>query len=345
MIPHSRPSLGVEEEEAVTRVIRSGHLAQGEEVEALERELAARLGVAYVVAVSSGSAALHLSLISLEVTEEQSVILPSYVCSALLNAIRHVGASPIPVDIDPDTLNISPQIVASQLSKNTGAILVPHMFGRCADLSSLLTLGIPLVEDCAMSLGAYYNGEAAGSLGKVGVFSFYATKVLCGGEGGAVATNDPAIRERVSDLRDYDGRNDALPRFNYKLTDLQAAVIRTQLTKLDDFIERRRSLGSLYTETLTDTDAILPTFQEGDFPFRYVIHHQDGAERLAAKFSDEGISARNPVHSPIHTCLSLSDSAYPNTVTAQGSALSLPLYPALSDDEVDQITTTAREIL
>jgi len=329
----------------VIRVIRSGHLAQGREVAALEEELAARLGAAYVVAVSSGSAALHLALLSLGIGAQHQVILPSYVCSALLHAIQHVGAAPCLVDIDPDSLNISVDTVSPHLSESVGAILVPHMFGCCADLDPLLGLNIPLIEDCAMSLGASCKGKPAGSLGTLGVFSFYATKVLCGGEGGAVATNDKGLRDHLIDLRDYDGRDNARARYNYKLTDLQAAIIRVQLKKLDLFIEKRRMLGKTYTGALSDTDVRLPVYEPGDFPFRYVVRNPKGMKGLEARFERAGISASKPVHLPLHQLFELPDAAFPNTANAQTTALSLPLYPALSNAEVDLILETARELL
>ncbi len=345
MIPHSRPCLGVEEEEAACRVIRSGHLAQGPEVAALERELAARLGVDHVVAVSSGSAALHLALLALGIGPGDAVAMPTYVCAALLHAVQHVGADPLLVDIDPETLNIAPGDLAERLTPRTCAVLVPHMFGRAADLHALLALGVPIVEDCAMSLGAQIGGKTLGSLGRLAIFSFYATKVLGAGEGGAVAAATPELAERVRDLRDYDGRTDATPRFNYKLTDLQAAIARAQLRKLDPFIARRRQLGARYTQELAGTGALLPCFAPGDYPFRYVIRHPAGAPDLIPRFEANGVAARRPVFSPIHRCLDQPDRGYPNATAAFHQALSLPLYPALSETEVNRILQTAREVL
>ena len=345
MIPHSRPALGPEEEAAACRVVRSGYLAQGSEVAALEAELGATLGVEHVVAVSSGSAALHLSLLALGIQPADRVAMPSYVCSALLHAVQHIKARPLLVDIDPDTLNIAPDDLARHRNLEIRAAFVPHMFGKAADLQSLLDLDIPIIEDCAMSLGAIYKGRKLGSLGRLSIFSFYATKVLCAGEGGAVATSSPEMAAQVRDLRDYDGRTDAQPRYNYKLTDLQAAIARVQLQKLHTLIARRRELGARYDRELSRTGAHLPGFEPGDYPFRYVVLHPDGAADLIPRFEAAGVAARRPVFCPIHRCLNLSDSDFPHTSDAYRRALSLPLYPDLSEPEVARVLQTAREVL
>ena len=345
MIPHSRPSLGPEEESAACRVIRSGHLAQGQEVAALESELSNVLGVAHVVAVSSGSAALHLALLALGVGHGDAIAMPTYVCAALLNAAHHVGARPVLADTHPETCNIAPDDLSRRLTPSVRAVMVPHMFGCAADLPALMAFGIPVVEDCAMALGAEQNGQKLGSIGRISTFSFYATKVLCAGEGGAAATADPDLADRLRDLRDYDGRHDGRPRFNYKLTDLQAAVARTQLRKLEAFVARRRQLGIQYARELASTGTGLPCFASGDYPFRYVVRHNKDAAGLIPRFEQAGVAARQPVFYPLHRCLGLADGDFPNATRVFQEALSLPLYPSLSDDEVHAILQTAREIL
>lgn len=345
MIPHSRPTLGQEEEKAACRVVRSGMLAQGEEVAALERELATRLGVSHVVAVSSGSAALHLALLVLDIGPGDDVMLPTYVCTALLHAIKHMGATPILVDIAANTHQICPTDAKRRQTGALKAILVPHMFGQAAPITAQEPLGVPIIEDCALSLGATINNRPLGSFGQVSVFSFYATKVICGGEGGAIATSDKTRADRLRDLRDYDGRTDDCVRFNYKLTDLQAAIIRVQLQKLEGFITRRRALGQCYHQALDQTAARLPHFEPGEFPFRYVIHHARSAQNLIRAFDLHGIATRRPVFCPLHNVLNQSNADFPNASQAFEHALSLPLYPALVEREMDHILKTAQEIL
>jgi len=272
MIPHSKPLLGKPEEAAAARVIRSGHVAQGAECAALEAELAAYLSVEDVVVVSSGSAALHLGLLALVLDIDKPpaqtrIGLPSYVCTALLNAIRHVGAEPHLVDLAPDGFNIN----LASMPRDCDGVIVPHMFGHAA--YGVATASFPVIEDCAKAIGASYGGKKLGSIGLLGVFSFYATKVLCAGEGCAICTDDKALADLLRDLRDYDGRIDPILRFNYKMTDIQAAIARAQLQSLDTFISVRRDLANRYSDALRGYPLTLPNFAEGDIAFRYVIRH------------------------------------------------------------------------
>ena len=176
-IPHSRPTLGAGEIRAATAVIESGHIAEGEAAKDFENEFARRLGVGYAVATSSGTAALHLSLLAMGIGVGDEVIMPGYVCTALLNAVSYVGASPVLADINPQTYNIDPDDVKNRLTERTRAIVVPHLFGLPADMESLLALNVPIIEDCAQAVGGFYNGSPLGTLGDVGIFSFYAS--LC----------------------------------------------------------------------------------------------------------------------------------------------------------------------
>ncbi|MCZ6634504.1 MAG: DegT/DnrJ/EryC1/StrS family aminotransferase [bacterium] len=345
MIPHSRPSLGPEEEEAACRVIRSGMLAQGREVAAFEEDLGKLLNADFVVALSSGSAALHLTLLALGIQSGDGVIMPAYVCTALLHAAAHVQAQPLLADITPQTLNIAPESVQRLLDQNARAILVPHMFGQSADLDALSQLGLPIVEDCAMALGATRHQKYLGTLGEIGIFSFYATKVLCAGEGGAIATSNAALADRVRDLREYDGRKDARPRFNYKMTDLQAAIARVQLQKLKGFVQKRRKMGQQYDLVLKHTSAQIPEFSEGSFPFRYVIRHEKGAHTLVNEFEARGVAARQPVFYPLHKCLNQPPTHLSQTELVYQEALSLPLYPALTESETHHILQVAQDLL
>jgi len=172
MIPHSKVALEEEDLAGVIGVLRSGQLAQGRVVSSLEEKSASLIGVKHAAAVSSGSAALHLALLSLGVGEGSEVILPSYVCTALLNAIHYVGATPVLADIDPNTYNITSESIKKVFTHKTKAIIVPHMFGLPAHIDTILSLGIPVIEDCAHSIGATVNGRKAGSFGLVSILSF-----------------------------------------------------------------------------------------------------------------------------------------------------------------------------
>lgn len=345
MIPHSRPFLGVEEEEAVVAVIRSGQLAAGERVAAFERGLAARVGVGQAVAVSSGTAALHLALAALGAGPGDEVAFPSYVCSALLHAVGYVGAAPLLVDVDPETFNLDAQDLRRRVTRRTRAVILPHMFGLPADVEAVRSLGLPVIEDCAMSLGATVCGRPAGAWGDLSVFSFYATKVIACGEGGMVATQDEGLAARVRDARDYDGRQDAEMRFNYKMSDLHAAVGGAQLGKLDAFIARRREIAGRYRAALSGAACRLPGDDAGHIFFRYVVRVRGEVEEKIAAFEGAGVAARRPVFCPVHRMLGLDEKAFPGAEEAHRSALSLPLYPALRGEEVEAVVRAAREIL
>ena len=215
MIPHSRPTLDQSDFDGVLQVIKSGHLVQGEQTAGFEKDLSSLIGVKGGVAVSSGTAALHLSLISLGVGKGDEVILPGFVCTAPLNAIHYVGASPVIAEIDRLTFNIDVNDLKRRITKKTKAIIVPHMFGLPADVEDIASLGIPVIEDCAHSLGSRYGDHYTGGIGALSIFSFYATKVIATGEGGMVLSNNEGLLEGIKDLRDYDNRESYAVRYNY----------------------------------------------------------------------------------------------------------------------------------
>jgi dTDP-4-amino-4,6-dideoxygalactose transaminase len=342
MIPHSRPFLGKEERAAVQRVMRSGQIAQGPEVEALEWELAQFLGMKGAVAVSSGTAGLHLALLALKVKPSDTIHLPSFVCTALLNAVRLVGAIPSICDVDPDTGNADPQDILRRTSESSGFVILPHMFGVPSKIQPLLDQGLKIIEDCAQSIGATIAGCKVGTFGLASVFSFFATKVLCSGEGGAVVSNSEDLLNYVRDLREYDNKDHYLPRYNYKMTDLQAALARVQLKKLPRFIERRREIARRYDEVISQLGLKKPLRAEGDICFRYLIFHPRPLE-LMEKLKAQGIMTALPVFKPLHRYLNLN--GYPGTDKIYAQALSIPCYPALTDREIDLICKVLHTVL
>jgi len=275
VIPHSRPTLDYTDEEALLTVIRSGHISQGKEVAALEGEFADFIGVKHAIAVSSGTAALHLSLVALGVGPGDEVILPDFVCTALLNAVRYVGATPILTDVNGEDYNIDVNEVAKKRSRKTGAVIVPHMFGLPADMEALAALDLPLIEDCAQAVGSTYRGKKTGCLGKLAIFSFSATKMLTTGEGGMVATDDDLIAAVVRDFREYDEKTTDGIRYNYKLTDMQGAMGRSQLKRLTAFINRRREIAYVYNERLASFGIPIPRVpQERTMCISAIVFHR-----------------------------------------------------------------------
>lgn len=282
---------------------------------------------------------------SLGIGAGDTVAIPSYVCAALLQAVRHAGADVLLVDSGPEHFSPAKEDLSGIEAAGIRVIIFPHLFGIAGDLPAIIKTGVPFVEDCAMSLGASCDSRPLGSYGALGVFSFYATKMICAGEGGALTTDDEGLADTLRDLRDYDGRNDDIMRFNYKLTDIQATIARVQLGKLDQFIARRRVLAQRYSDGLSSLKARLPEFRPGDVAFRYVIRHTDGPDALIPRFEDAGVAARKPVNFPLHRLMGLDAGGFAGAESLFTSAISLPLYPALTDQEAEKVVEVAGELL
>lgn len=352
IIPHSRPAIDQEDLRATVEVLRSGQIAQGPRVERFERNMAAFVGLQRGVAVSSGTAALELALRALRIGAGDEVIMPSYVCPAPWLATQRVGAEARLVDIDLNTFNIDPLAACQAVTNKTRAIIVPHLFGLPANLTALERLGIPLIEDCAQTLGVTELGRSVGRVGRLTVCSFYATKLLCAGEGGMVLSNEGALLERVRSLREYDGAATLDPSsFNLKLTDLQAALGLSQLERFPAFHERRRVIAAAYREALSCKTAVCPSVPPGRTHgyYRFVIRlphlrtNPDGLLGLISRLEGQGIHCRKPVFRPLHRYLE--QSGFPNSDEADRTALSIPLYPDLTDDEVRQIQQSLAKVL
>ncbi|HPO13238.1 MAG TPA: DegT/DnrJ/EryC1/StrS family aminotransferase [Candidatus Hydrogenedentes bacterium] len=318
MIPHSKPCLGHEETEAVARVLQSGYLSQGNEVAAFEEECAAFVGRRYGVAVNSGTAALHLALVVLGVGKDDPVAFPSYVCAALLQAVSWQQARPVLCDIGPDF-----NLLAETIPAECPTVIVPHLFGARAPLPE----GKVVIEDIAQSIGG-----STGRASQMAIVSFYATKLLSTGEGGMLLTDDAALAEEARDRREYDNRDDFTIRYAYKMTDFQAALGRVQLIRLPGFVQRRREIAQAYSEAWKDLPVRLPQGKDHVF-FRYVIAAKD-RDRLETYLRNEGIEAKRPVYRPVHQYLG---GFFPNSEHAHLESLSIPIYPALISNEIQNM--------
>ncbi len=344
MIRHSRPTIDSADKAAVAAVLESGHLVQGSETARFESLMASFIGVRGAVAVSSGTAGLHLSLLALKIGKEDEVIIPSYVCSALLHAVRYVAATPVVADIHPETYAIDPGDLKKRITPRTRAIILPHMFGLPAGLDEILALGIPVIEDCAQSIGGRYKGRCTGGFGTLSVFSFYATKMIATGEGGMVLSDREDLLEIVRDLRDYDEKKTDRIRFNDKMTDMEAAMGISQLAKLPAFIERRKAIARLYSGAVKERGIPTPAAPEDrdHIFYRYVLRTQRLPEFLEA-MNEKGIECRRPVFHPLHRYLGLK--GYPETEKAWREAVSIPIYPSLADGDIQRTMDAMKDLL
>jgi len=344
IIPHSRPFITDSDLKAITSTLKSDQLSQGPQVDKFERALAEFIGQKKAAATSSGTAALHLALLALKAKEKDEVIIPSFVCSAVLNAVNYTGATPVIVDIEPLAYNISVEAVKKALTEKTKAIIVPHMFGCPAEMDKLSELDIPFIEDCAQAIGATYKGQQAGSLGFLSVFSFYATKVMACGEGGMVLSDSEDMISKIKDLREYDNKDNYLLRYNYKMTDIQAALGQNQLSLLENFIKKRKEIAARYFDELKNCDFSLPVWKDGKehIYYRFVIKTKDDASGYLERFQQKGIMCQRPVYKPLHRYLNLPD--LPQTMEAWPKAISIPLYPSLREEEIEKIISAVKEI-
>jgi perosamine synthetase len=333
LIPHNRPSFDASDAAALCRVLESGHVAQGAEVRGFEEEMATRLGRPRwdAVAVSSGTAALYLALQTLGVGRGHRVLMPTYVCTALVHATRLAGAVPSLGDVLEGDFNLDPATAPRESALK--AAILPHTYGVPSDPARLRALGLPVVEDAAQALGGRFRGEPVGTLGDLAVFSFYATKPLTCGQGGMVLGPRDACDD-IRDRRDYDGKRELRQRFNFQMSDLQAALGRSQLRRLDGFLSRRRETAGLYAAALPPSvrkQDPSPGAEPNHFRFVLVL---EGIHEARRRFEAAGIRTIIPTEpwELLHRQLGLAADSFPVAERLAASTLSLPMQPALTDE-------------
>jgi len=323
----------------VAAVVRSGHWSPAPVIERFEAAAAGTLGVSGAAAVSSGTAALYLVLRALGVGPRDEVLLPSYVCSALLHATAATGATARLVEVDPETFQLAPDDARRRLRRRTRAVIVPHLFGLPADLHELLALGPPVIEDCAQTLGVAYRGRPVGSFGVAAICSFYATKLVAAGEGGMVASSSPGLLAKIRNGRSYDEQRRFAPGFNFKLSGLHAALGLSQLRRLPLTLSRRRRIARRYHHALAGLSWRRPVepADRGHAYYRYVVRIPGGVDHVMARLMAAGVTARRPVFRPIHRCVG--QTGFPITDRLWREALSLPIYPGLTERELRRIVS------
>jgi aminotransferase EvaB len=344
--------------EAIDTVLASGSLILSSQVSSFEDEFARYCGAAHGVGVANGTDAIFLALLALGIGEGDEVITVSNTAVPTVSAIVSTGAHPRFVDIDPDTYLMDCSKVPAAITGRTRCILPVHLYGQCVDMDALRELAerrnLKLVEDCAQSHGASFRGAKAGSMSDAAAFSFYPTKVLGGyGDGGMVLTSDEATRDRLRRLRFYgmDGRYYAREHgYNSRLDELHAAVLRKKLSHLDEYIAKRREIAKRYDELLADTTLGLPKIAAGSEHayYLYVVRHEQ-RDRMISELADREILVNVSYPWPIHTMTAYSSFAegvgsLPVTEAAAGHIFSLPMYPALTEEQQDRVVGALREI-
>ncbi len=353
---------------AIARVIESGQYILGPEVKALEDRIAAYSGVSYGIGVSSGTDALLVSLMALDIGHSDEVITTDYSFFATAGAIARVGAKPVFVDIDSDTYNLDPRKLESAITAQTKAIIVVHLFGQCADMHAIREIAdkheIAIIEDAAQAIGAQYSdGMRAGSFGRLGCFSFFPTKNLGAvGDGGMVVTSDSDLAEKVGILRAHGAKPKYYHRLiggNFRLDSIQAAVLSVKLAYLDQWSKARQCNADQYRDIFEDTDLIerehirLPesVYRKEGVPF-YHIYNQfviraQSRDRLRDYLSAQGIATEVYYPVPFHQqeCFRVygyGEERFPEAELAARETLALPISPGLSEASINKIADSIR---
>jgi perosamine synthetase len=371
LIPITKPYLGEEEAQAAAEAIRTGWIAQGPLVARFEEAIAARLGVAHVVVTSNCTTSLHVALLCSGVGPGDEVICPSFSFIATANAVLYTGARPVFVDIDPRTYNIDPAAIEAAITPRTKAIIPVDQIGLAANLDAVIEIAeryrLRVIEDAAPALGATYRGRPVGAISPVTCFSFHPRKSITTGEGGAIATNDAELAARARVLRSHGASVSDLARhsatsviieayeevgYNYRMTDIQAAMGIEQLKKLDAILARRRELAERYNARLAEIPGVTPPFAPEDAPHTYQSYcvRLDPAitparETIMERMLADGVATRRGVmaiHEEPYYVERFGRISLPVTEAATRETLLLPLYMTMTEGDQDRVIAALR---
>lgn len=346
LIEHSMPTIGVEEQRAIIDVVKSHYVSEGPCTKQFEEKLAAFLNVQHAVCVPSGFLAIFLSVVALG-GNESIVYLPSFVCRHVYDAVKMAGAEAVLCDIDED-FNISMPDVKKKLSRKTKkkkVLILPHMFGLPADLDAFLALDIPIIEDCANSIGATYKGKQTGTIGDIGMFSFEATKMMTTGQGGALVSRHTKLTDKINRLK-YKVPLHHAPRYSFFFTDIQSSIGIVQLQRLQNFIEKRKAIAKIYLNKFKMLPVMLPKQYPGrdHIFYRFMIGSSMKKPTLIMKSSlQKGFKIKQVVPA-LHRELGLEKKDFPMTERALKHWVSIPIYPSLSHKDVSLIVKGVQEI-
>ncbi len=349
MINIARPYIGEEEKKAVMEVLESGLLAQGPVVERFEKAFAEYCGVSYAIATSSGTTALHLALLAHGIGPGDEVITSPFSFIATANAVRHAGATPVFADIDPVSFNLDPFQVETKITANTRAIMPVHLFGNPADMENYEKIArkynLVLIEDACQAHGAEFKGRKVGSFG-TGCFSFYPTKNITSAEGGMITTNDFMAAERARMLR-HQGMKERYYHkevgYNFRMTDIHAAIGLTQLNRLESFIAKRRENAAYLTQKLDGVVTCPEVNKARRHVFnQFTIRVEKDRDKLSEKLLAAGVGNMVYYPVPIHRQepyirLGYASTTCPVAEMACQQVLSLPVHPQLSSNDLAEI--------
>ena len=352
------PAIGEEEIEAVSETLRSGWLTTGPRTAELERRFAEYVGARHCLAVASGTAALHLSLLALGVGPGDEVITVPFTFLATVSAIDYTGARPVFVDVDPRTLTMDPTALEAAITPRTRAVIPVHLYGRPADMDPIVAIarrhGLVVIEDAAQAHGADYKGRRVGTLGDMACFSFYPGKNLGAyGEGGLVVTDSPEYTRTLRMLRDWGAEKKyehVLKGYNYRMEGIQGAVLRVKLRHLDDWTDARRAAAARYDELLVDSGVETPP-PASDARHVYHIYAVRTASRQAWQdaLKEQGIQTGVHYPVPVHLQPAFADLGYragqfPASERAAKEVLSLPMFPELSAEQCETVCGAVRRL-
>ena len=354
MINIAKPQVGQEEKQAVLEVLDSGMIAQGPRVKAFEEAFAEMCGVKHAVATTSGTTALHTALLAHDIGPGDEVITSPFTFIASANSILFVGAKPVFVDIDPATFNINPDLIEAAITSKTKAIMPIHLFGLSADMDRIMDIAqkynLAVIEDACQSHGAVNNGRKVGSFA-TGTFSLYPTKNMTSAEGGMITTNDDQTAENAQVIRQHGMRrryyHDELG-FNFRMTDIHAAIGYEQLKKLSKFNRKRRANAAYFSEHLEHLDGIVPPVVPGGYEHvfhQYTIRILNGNRDAAVEYLRKngvgsGVYYPVPIHKQTYYVNELGyNQTLPEAEKAANEVLSLPVHPALSEIDLETIVS------
>jgi len=355
-IPINKPLLGEEEQEAVRQVLSTGRLVDasfegGKHVQEFERKVGNLVGTKHVVAVNSGTAALHTTLLALGVKPGDEVIVPSLTFVATANVVLACGAKPVFVDIKRD-YNMDPASLRKALTRRTRAVIPVHVYGYPADMDEIREVasprGVAVIEDAAESLGATYKGTQTGKLSAAGCFSMYATKVVTSGEGGAVSTDDGDLAEKLRLVRNHGmvhGYDTRILGFNYRLPEISAAIASVQVDKLPGFLSARAKNAKYLTERVSTAPGVKFTQNAGDRThvyYLYTLHLKRRRDQVVKALVASGVGAavywKIPVHkTPLYAKLGYGRKVLRQTEDAVRHVISLPVHPGVTESDIERV--------